>query len=289
MGMEAKFVANTLTVPQQRSDYAIDLNGDGRVDNQLGNIIGALTGAGLNTQDGVDKAIMGGSVVLLLDETAADLTNADCGAAKISVGKTQTPPPKFDGSDTLTVDSSISGGSLFGKISNGAMVTNNPATSTVNYQIVLQLPLVSGAAPVELDISGARVAFTKMGDNLMKGQINGAIKSTDVQNKIIPNVATLLTNRLMSDPSSSTSMQIKQLFDVGDGNGGNCMDSFGVGVPNDGKVAVCEVSGNSIIKNVLAPDVQMFDAAGNYKPNPQNMMKDSLSLGLAFTAVKASF
>src|SRR3954471_18188379 len=72
-GMEAKYVANTLTVPQQRSDYAMDLNGDGRADNQLGNIIGALTGAGLNTRDGVNTALADGNVVLLVDETGADL------------------------------------------------------------------------------------------------------------------------------------------------------------------------------------------------------------------------
>jgi hypothetical protein len=291
MGMEAKYVANTVMVPQQRSDYAIDLNGDGRVDNQLGNIIGALTGAGLNTQDGVNNAIMQGNLILLLDQTGSDLTNNDCAAAKVQVGKQMTmPAPKFDGSDTLTVDTSIGGGSLFGKITSSAFVSNNPATATTNYQISIQLPLVSGAAPVQLNISGARISFTKMGNGLMKGQINGAIKSTDVQNTIIPNVANLLTMRLMTDPTSSTSMQIKQLFDVGDGNGGNCTNPDGsMGVPNDGKIATCEVSMNSIIKNVLAPDVQMFDASGNYKPNAANTMKDSLSLGLAFTAVQASF
>ena len=59
--------------------------------------------------------------------------------------------------------------------------------------------------------------------------------------------------------------------------------------PKDGMVGVCEVSGNSIIKNVLNPDVQMFDSAGNYHPNPANTNQVSLSLGLGFTAVKATF
>ena len=33
----------------------------------------------------------------------------------------------------------------------------------------------------------------------------------------------------------------------------------------------------------------MFDATGAYKPNKDNTTKDSLSLGLAFTAVGATF
>jgi hypothetical protein len=33
----------------------------------------------------------------------------------------------------------------------------------------------------------------------------------------------------------------------------------------------------------------MFDSAGNYHPSADNTMRDSLSLGVAFTAVKAQF
>ncbi len=64
--------------------------------------------------------------------------------------------------------------------------------------------------------------------------------------------------------------------------------------PKDGMIGLCEVSGNSIIKNVLEPDVQMFEADGvTYHPNKNCTgactTKDSLSLGLGFTGVKATF
>jgi hypothetical protein len=55
------------------------------------------------------------------------------------------------------------------------------------------------------------------------------------------------------------------------------------------KIDICEVATSGLIQNVLAPDVQMFDAAGNYHPNPTNANKDSLSIGLGFTAVPATF
>src|SRR5437588_10867844 len=63
---KAQYVTNTVTVPQQRSDFAIDLNGDGRVDNQLGNIIGALEGQMLHVQDGVTQAVADGTLIVLV-------------------------------------------------------------------------------------------------------------------------------------------------------------------------------------------------------------------------------
>ena len=50
-----------------RMTFGLDLNGDGKIDNQLGNIIGALTANNLDTQGGVDTAICEGQVVLLMD------------------------------------------------------------------------------------------------------------------------------------------------------------------------------------------------------------------------------
>jgi hypothetical protein len=47
------------------------------------------------------------------------------------------------------------------------------------------------------------------------------------------------------------------------------------------------VAGNMLITNVLSPDVQIFDSSGNYKPNKMNTTKDSISLGLGFSAVGA--
>jgi hypothetical protein len=299
-GPTSQFVANTITVPTMKGQFALDLNGDGKPDNQLAQILSALQSQGLMPQDGVNKALSMGDVVLLFTEQAPDLTNADCGGTTVQLGKQQTtPPPAFMGSDTFSVDTSVPGGTVFGKITNGKFDSNNPASATTNYEMQIQLPLVAGATPVQLNVSAAKISFTNTGGsgNVMTGQINGAIKNTDVQMSIIPNVAALLTMRLMTDPTSSTSSTIENLFDMGDGAGNPCTNMYGpdVGkmeVANDHHIGACEVADSSIIQNVLAPDIQMFDAGGNYKPNSGNcaMSKscDSLSLGLQFTGVKAT-
>ena len=301
-GNTAKYAANAVMVPMQRQDYAIDLNGDGKLDNQLGNIIGALSSNGLNVQDGVNTAVTGGSLVLLLSTNSSDatFTSDTCAASVVNVGKATAMAPKFDGSDTFMVDTSQMAGNFAGPINSGKFSSAPPSTTKMPVTLAIQLPLVSGAAPIPLSVVGAHLQYTKSGTMITGGQLNGAIKNSVVQMNIIPGVATLLTNRLKADPTSSTNMQIASIFD----NGGKADPACGgtacqnpmfgdrpgmCAVSKDGIIDTCEVSTNNIIQNVLSPDVQMFDASGNYAPNPSNTTKDSLSLGLAFTAVKATF
>ncbi len=293
-GVSFKFVANTLSVPQSRMDYALDLNGDQKADNQLGNIIGALTQQGLDTQKGVNDAVTAGNVILLMNVTGDSITDSTCASVEASAGKSMMMPD-FSGNGTFTKDTTIGGGTFKGKITNGTFDSNSPVTTTNPATLTLQLPLVAGATPVSLKITGGHLKFTKTGDNVMNGQINGAIKKTDVDGEIIPSVAKLLSDRIAADPTGSTNMQILSLFDNGgvdEGCMGGCKNADNTcGVKNDKKIQVCEVATNSIIKNVLAPDVDLFEDAANtvYKPNKDNTGKDSLSLGLKFSAVKANY
>jgi hypothetical protein len=312
MGAEGKSVANTLLVPQKKADYAMDLNGDAKLDNQLGNIIGALASQGLNPQDSVNKSLMDGSVVLLLDAKADSLTESSCGSVVVQPGMQTAAPPKYDGTDTFTPDPAIGSGTFKGVISGSKFNSNSPLMGDT--VMTVQLPLVSGAAPIALTIHGAHIQFTRgtgATEPLNNGQINGAIKATDVQMSIIPAVAGLLTQNVANGGASAA--QILMIFDTGGGtDGSTCAttkDCNGqpTGTPAcknpgfgprantcadacDNTIDTCEVANNSIIKNVLAPDIQMFAADGQtYMPNKDNTMKDSLSLGLSFTGVKASF
>jgi hypothetical protein len=59
---------------------------------------------------------------------------------------------------------------------------------------------------------------------------------------------------------------------------------------HDGHITVDEVSGaHTVLGSLLVPDVALFDANGNWAPDPTNAVKDSFSLGVGFQAVPASF
>ena len=300
---KAQYVVNSVMVPQQRSDYAIDLNGDGRVDNQLGNIIGALTGQGLDVQSGVDMATANGTLILLMSETSTDamFQSDSCATAQVQIGQS-VMNPDFSGSGHFTIDSSQQGGTFNGPIKVGKFSSAPPATTKNPVSVSILLPLISGATPVKLVVQGAHLQFTRGADGKVTGgQLNGGIKSDDVQMNIIPAVAQILSNKLMNDmPQTSTDMQIASIFDNGGKadpacTAGTCKNpSYGTragmcAAAKDNIIDTCEVSTAGLIQNVLAPDVQLFDASGAYAPNKDNTMKDSLSLGLAFTAVGASF
>ena len=308
-----QFAINKILFPQVKTDYSIDLNGDGRVDNQLGNIMGAFASQGIDSQSVQDQLVASGQIVHLVAVQTADallMTDQQVGATW-SIGKPQSSPD-FTGHGAFSVDTTAPQGATLGTLAGGVYASNNPATTT--HPVSADVTIVfGGAGAVRLQLHGAYLRFTVSSGGLMTGQIDGSMKSADIQTTIVPAVAMSLTARITAtdlghacatntDCKSSgmctmskcvltdTAKQIQQIFDVGDSNGGNCTNPDGtLGVPNDGVISICEVSGNQLIANLLVPDVQIYDANGNYAPNPKNILKDSLSVGFGFTAVPATF
>jgi len=289
-GTTSKFVVSALTVPAMKSDYAIDLNGDNRPDNALGQIISTLSLQGLNVQMGVDQAVQSGTLVLLVSETSTDAAfqNDTCASATVQLGKK-------DASGAFSVDTTQPGGTFTGPIKAGKFSSAAPATTKHPVTVAIKLPLLAGAEPLNLTLYGAHLSSTKDASGNLTGQIQGAIKNSDVQTVIIPSVAKILSDKIAADNTPPNTLSdadhtILGLFD----KGGCTNPAYGAragmaAAADDLIVDTCEVAGNPTIKSVLGPDVQMFDASGNYAPSASNTTKDSLSLGLAFTAGTASF
>ena len=283
---KAQFVADTITLPVNKNQYALDLNGDGKADNQLGNIVSALASQGVSPQTNLNTALSAGTEVLLVDEISSDptFTTDACAGSNLFHGQNHAPGPP---PQTYVVDSATPPGRFTGPIAKATFDSSSPVTGP-DVQVTLFLPL-TGSTLLPLPLHGAHLTYKSNGSTLAMGQLNGAIKSSDVQTVIVPALAANLEAQVQANPSSMSSQQILAIFDVGNGSGGPCTNPDGsLGQPGDGHIAVCEVAGNGIIQSILAPDVQMFQG-GVYQPNPANTTKDSLSLGVAFTAVAATF
>jgi hypothetical protein len=293
-GARARYVLNTLTLPQQRTDFALDLNGDGRLDDALGNLVGALAANNLDLQAGLDAAVAAGEEIVLLDLEANDLQSSSCAAAHLQMGADPAPPPAFDGTDVLTTDPAFPGGAFRGALTGGAFVAESPATTTRPVSMSLELPLFPGVAPVRLDLVGAHLEFVRSGGLVTGGRLHGALRNADVQSVFVPGLAASLNAVVVANPGGTTAQQILAIFDTGGTAETACSTTCrnldgSCAVAHDGAISTCEVATNPIIRNVLNPDVQLFDAGGSYRPNPANTTKDSFSVGLGFTAVPATF
>jgi len=94
-----------------------------------------------------------------------------------------------------------------------------------------------------------------------------------------------MTHIIQADPEASIAVTIGQLFDMG-----GCTNPDGtVAQSSDGKIDVCELLTSPLLNGLLQPDVQIWDAQGNYAPNPLGGNADSMSIGLGFSAVVASY
>src|SRR5262249_1051431 len=211
-GSDYKYATSAIKLPSSAMSYSLDIDGDGRPDNQLKAIIGAVGSAGFDIQGPVDKAVKAGEAVILADVQAADLT---MGCSKTTLALAQKPmtPPTFDGSDKFSIDTSQSPAVLYGKITGGKVVTTLPKDQKGDQvqKIVLNLPLADGMLP--LTIYGAHVQGTLSDKGVMSGEIHGVIRKTDIDNQIIPAVAQLLTDQIHKDPMGSTTDTIIKLFE----------------------------------------------------------------------------
>ena len=307
---KAQYVVSRLQVPPTEKDFAIDLNGDGRIDNQLGSIISVLASEGLNAQSSMDSAVNNGDVLILVDQLSDDPNFSNDAASEIGVSVGMKTTPDFSGKGVFTVNSDDPRAPFYGKIVDDKFNSNAPSTSKHPTQVTLNLPFIPNAAPVALVLNGAHAQFSRNSDgtiaqtcgatgNLACGSLQGAIKMEDVQNRIIPSIATYLNTRIGPNPTDSSNKQILSLFDTGGTANAACNgtcknpdagDRPGqCAVVGDNIVDSCEVGTSQIVMGVLNADVQMFDDSGNYAPNPKNTKKDSISLGIGFTAVPATF
>src|SRR5688572_4434748 len=93
-GPHYAFVSNKLFVPtnnNQAREFGLDLNGDKTVDNQLGMVLGTLSGQGFDVQGTIDKAIAEGDIILLVDFQSASFTSSAGAGLQIKLGGSETP------------------------------------------------------------------------------------------------------------------------------------------------------------------------------------------------------
>jgi len=272
------FVLNQLRLPVHPSDDAVDIDGDGKPDNQLGSVFVALANSGLDLQSGIDGALTDGSLVVLAKlatEQAVLTVDQRADLTLVRGVKTASGFAIAPGAAAVT---------LTGQIAAGRFTSFTPQIGSVAPTFTLDLPF-GGSVTIRFAIEAPRVSCMVSATQLSGGVLAGSVPQAAVQRDVVAGLAALLTARIAADPQSSVSRQIAQIFDIG-----GCTNPDGsVAHAGDGVIDVCEVGTNPLIRTMLSPDVQIHDTGGGFRPVPGGASPDSLSLGLGFTATVTTF
>ena len=307
-----EYVLSTLTLPTQATatTLAFDLDGiAGTADNKLGSILSLIPG---DLQGQIDLAVMEGTIVLLSAVRADTLTSDDSVSWQVWLGNTPEPPAPPTAGATYTIDPA---GPTDAKVVGGL---DSAGTFEGRGGIVsLSLPLVPDAPALELTLYGAsiraKVTEAEFLDTAAsdKARLGGALRKKDVDDKLIPAIAALVTSIINDDGSDadtdpdcvcasgtqtcaadSTAAQLAELFEQD---------------PADCTVTTAEVM-MSAVYGFLSPDVDLFKGPGPCTEGDQTGCDktgegmvyapgqevdgdgfDSLSLGLGIRGLQAVF
>jgi hypothetical protein len=276
---ETQMVVSALYLPlssQEAKDYAFDLDHNGTVDNQLGNILAALKSSMGSTspQVSVDEAMGKGDIIVLFSVFATAMQESAAANLWAFLGEAVPidPPDGPQAGDTFTVDATgpqnayfggkiKGGGGTFGG-DNATLTLNLPLTAGSNLELTLQ------AVNMEFDISASCSASACEFTN---GKLGGAITEDDLNNKVLPEVTNLLADQLTGKCSNATGSCVCE-----SGSGAETIQSM---FDTDGScdVTLAEVQNNNIIKAFLKGDVTLKDGS------------KALSLAVGFDAINAVY
>lgn len=264
------------TTNAEATQLGLDLNGDGVVDNQLGAVLAAFSAQGFNQQGTVDTAISRGTILMLGE---ASVGGADPMTATFTMYTGADPQPApCNGATDVVCRHHLDGNGRFGIAATSAH--DPPLVGTIANGTLLAGPghlqvslVVPDAAPVVLDLLGARVrlqsvAAASLGQSVIAGAVTAAQRDT----RVYPAMQQSMSARVALD---CPSMNPPSCGCAAGSSGATILNLFDTS-PKDCKVSIAEVTNNTLIKSLFAPDLTIEGQA-------------AISLGFEITAVKGTF
>ncbi len=288
-GTDFQYVVSQLVLPADEASanaLGSDIDKDGLPDNKLGQTLVILKMLNLDLQPVADKALAKGELTLLLNLRTPSLEDAALAGLWALFGAPADPHACENPDDLLTCGQHLKGGAAFsilresptdqflpGALAGGSF-SGGPG------QVSVALPLSSGEL-FAFQMTSAESRFQATSRGLMDGVLGGAITREELDTNVLPGVHQFLESLVTRDcggsppnccQANTTGKTIVQFLDDN----------------KDCKVSLNEFRENSIIQEMFKPDLDLYDADGKFAPNVDRV-KDSLSFGLGFAAVNASF
>ena len=250
-------IVDRMLLPKTAGDRGIDFNGDGKVDNKLGQILAGLAAlhGGLDVQKDLDEQMKDGGILLLHEVYATDLADSAKASLVTHFGKDldNNASDNFSGSETFGIAPVTPGEIRLQGTIKGGKASFGPGS--------LVAPIAIGKVYVVITLRRARVTGTVSAKGIKDGLMAGAVPLSDVTGRMLPGLATQMTFRLNSPLTSPTALKLLKYFDK----------------DKDGTITVKELAADALIKGLLLdqPDV---DTDGDKK-------MDAISVGIGFSAV----
>ncbi len=274
-----RYVVDSIEIPtsaSRASQLGMNLDRDpvGRPDNALGSVLSTVFGV----TDTDISALLGDMIadarILHLVEIRADgLLGATGVGVRVMVGadRDEDPTDNFSGVESFdVVDTRVTPVFASGEIVNGRLLVELGV-------IPLQIALPHVDEPFLLELTAARIDAMVTEDGVV-GRIGGVISEDELEGALLPIIHASLSATVAEDcpdgvcEADSNGQMFLELFDEDD----------------DGVITFEELRDSSVVSSLLAPDVDMRDSDGAFVTRCDGV-KESLSVGIGFTAVPAAF
>lgn len=276
------YIVNQLVVPDlDHENIGVDLDGDGIVDNRLGDILGIIPSGELNANESIAWAIRDGHFVLLVRLMMDSFQDDYAMAFQLFLGDptADATEDNLTGSGHAAIHEDSSRDlHLCGSVINGYMDAGpgilQVAMSLEDLSLILMLDRAMAVSEDEISAEG-----------LSRMMIGGGISRQALETEIIPALLLFLNRKIIEDPEGDLAVTILDMAD-----GPSC-DSSVPGCedvvagedecaawdqdPDNPPLTLTELSCNALMAAVLAPDVD-FDGDGE---------NEHISLGIQVSAV----
>ncbi len=279
------FVISHVQVPTSNTEakeLGLDLDGDGEIDNGLGTVIATISSISgdLDVQAELSAGLNQGVFILLAD-LSYDSLNSGAGVLRLFSGENPSTEP---------CDGELCGQHFNGTTAFGVTVdspTDNNVNGSLNSGVFdgsggkIAIPFPVGANPVDIEVIGAAAIADVTQTTMSEGILAGGITEDEINNTLLPAVADMLFVSTYEDcqgtaPDCCTpGTNGAQIMDFLDENG-------------DCTITSEELQNNFLLSTLLAPDLDLLDENGDYKPGVDGEL-DSLSVGVGFDGVGATF
>lgn len=269
-GDHYRYVVSSLSTS---SNNKLDLDGNGRTENKLGELLGSLAPF-FAIQETIDEALLKGTVLLLADLQTTSFSSAGSAGFSVYLGDaaTVTPTPCTDINTLATCGQHLQGTGSFSVAATSprdAQLTGPFAGGTMKAGPgKLSLQLAFTGTPVTVSLLGARAQISEASaDGIERGIVGGGISQAELDSVILPAVAAQMkvvidrdcgpeAERTLSGATCGR-MPVGGAFTACTSTGATLL-SAATGfdaAPRDCKITTADLKASALLGQALTPDI----------------------------------